>query len=53
MELRFSVVVDVPENPEREDVARATRQFLLKLAAELIQCSVRADESSRGTTKRR
>lgn len=43
MELRFSVMVDVPVKGRRRAMAKAAREVMLKLAAELIQCSVTLD----------
>lgn len=44
MELKFSVEIELPEKGGRAAMQRAARLIMLKLAAELIQCSVAADE---------
>lgn len=54
MELKFVVQVEVPDRAGRRAIMRAARDVMLKLAAELIRCSVASDtddDDERRTTR--
>lgn len=58
MEMKFSVVLEVPAIGGRRRMTRAARELMLKLASELIRCSVASDDEDgndapAGTTKKR